>query len=458
MSWTLRELKRALGLDAVGADADLGDISIDSRTLKKGDVYLALKREKDGHDYIESALDAGASFAISERKSDASEAQVLVVPSTEKALSDLAEAKRDWCHVQRIAVTGSVGKTTCKDMLSMALGAYASVKSFNNHIGVPLTLANIPSSTRVGVFEIGMNHPGEILPLAELVQPHVAIITSVAPAHIGAFESVADIAVEKFSILHGLDEGGVCITTSSCYQLYKNYVPEGVRVLLTSSKEDEQADAQVMSLKKGGDRYTLVVSVMDELHTLSVTDVAPAFLENALLTLLTVKRLGGSMEKAIAALENYTPVEGRGDIHDVTGVDVIDESYNANPLSMRVALERALSLKKEGGRVYAIVGQMGELGTQSKGLHMSLADTVEKFDGVWVVGPEAMPLFEELPDVVKQGFYQSADELPYREISSLLQAGDIIVIKGSKVVTYTTGVVSHVIESLKQKAKEKHAV
>ncbi len=456
--WTLRELKRALGFDAVGKDANLGRVSIDSRTLEDGDIYLALKREKDGHDYIEDALDGGASFAISERKEDEGDPQILVVDSTEKALNDLADARRDWAYLQRVAITGSVGKTTCKDMLSKSLGAYASIKSFNNHIGVPFTLSNIPKGQRFGVFEIGMNHPGEIVPLAELVKPHVAIITAVAPAHIGAFESVEDIAVEKFSILRGLEQGGVLITTSECYEAYKAYVPEGVKVLLVSSKEDANADASVMSIKKGGNGYTLAVSVMNELFTLSVQDVAPAFLTNALLTLLCTKYLEAPMEKALATLENYAPVEGRGNIEMVEGVTVIDDSYNANPMSMKAALERALSMKSPAGQCYAIIGQMGELGDMSEELHKSLSETVNQFDGAYVVGEDAKVLHDVLDAKVQKGFFSQADDLPYNEISSHLHDGDIIVIKGSKVITYTTHVVKNLKAAIQNKTEEKHAV
>lgn len=456
--WTLRELKRALGHDAVGKDANLGRISIDSRTLKEGDIYLALKREKDGHDYIEAALDAGASYVISEKSYGYDDPQILMVSSTDKALSDLAEARRDWAYLQRIAVTGSVGKTTCKNMLSDALGAYSSIKSFNNHIGVPLTLSNTPKGKSFGVFEIGMNHPGEILPLAELVKPSISIITSVAPAHIEAFNTLEDIAVEKFSILHGLEPGGVLITTAECYKAYKAYVPEGVKVLTIADEDTAGVDACVISVKRGGHGYTLAVSIMNELFTLSVQDVSPAFMQNALLTLLCVKHLGAPMEKALATLENYTPVEGRGNIEIVDGITVIDDSYNANPLSMKAALDRALSMKPASGHAFAIVGQMGELGTRSDELHKALAETVNKFDGVYVVGEAAQVLYNDLNPDVKKGFYASGDRLPYDEISSLLHDGDIIVIKGSKVITYTTEVVKNLKTAIQNKAKEKHAV
>ena len=210
--WTIKEVRRACGVPTKGVDADITGVSIDSRTVKKGDLFIALKNEKDGHDYIQKAYENGAVCAVVDHAIDGCPIEQVVVEDTFKALWKMADAQRSWGEgVQRIAVTGSCGKTSVKELLGSALTCHKSEGSYNNHWGVPLTLARMPEDTEYAVIEIGMNHPGEIAPLARMAAPHVALVTTVAAAHLEAFDDITGIAVEKASIFEGVVPNGVAV-------------------------------------------------------------------------------------------------------------------------------------------------------------------------------------------------------------------------------------------------------
>ncbi len=425
--WTVKELRRACGVATKGADVDVLGISIDSRTVNKGDAFIALKNEKDGHDYVQKAYERGAVCAIVEKQIDCPILQV-VVPDTFKALYAMADAQRSHSTGKRIGVTGSCGKTSVKELLATALHCHKSEASYNNHWGVPLTLARMPRDEKFSVFEVGMNHPGEIAPLSELVQPDVAIITNVAPAHIGAFTSIEDIVVEKTAILEGLKDKKNLIVPLDLYQKYPHYFE--VKPYTFSLEMNGQADSYAEAVQSGISGQNVVANIMGDLVKFTLSLQGDHQVLNALAVLTAVKVVGADVQAAAANIESQEAVAGRGKIEDINGVFVIDESYNANPKSMQIAID--MLKKRPGmGRRVAILGEMLELGNQSESLHAQIAPWCEGVDTVITVGAGMKVVYDNLPKSVQKVHYPSQKEVNIQKLAGQLEVGDVVMVKGS---------------------------
>ncbi|MEC7258482.1 MAG: Mur ligase family protein, partial [Pseudomonadota bacterium] len=340
--WTADEAARATGGTATG-DWQATGLSIDTRTLEPGDLFIALKAARDGHDFVAAALDKGAAAALVTHRPDgvAEDAPLLVVADVQAALEALGVAGRARTQARVVAVTGSVGKTSTKEMLARILGdqgqVHASVASYNNHWGVPLTLARMPADTEFAVIEIGMNHPGEIAPLARMARPHVALITTVAAAHLEAFDSVASIAVEKASILDGLEPGGVAVLNADI---------DTATILAAKA-----ADRRVRNVAFGwqGDDFKLkdVQVTADATVVQAEAEGAPLlfklgtpgrhFAMNGLGALAAAQALGADMALAAMSLGRWSPYQGRGTretiwldpIETDLWLELIDDAYNA---------------------------------------------------------------------------------------------------------------------------------
>lgn len=454
--WTAYEAAAATGgaLCARGGDPDrwiaeewaADGISIDTRTLKKGEMFVALNDVRDGHDFIENAFAAGASAALVARAPDNTPdgAPLLVVPDTLEALRDLARAARRRNFGKRIGVTGSAGKTSVKEMLRTALGALGSVhaadKSFNNHWGVPLTLAKLPMHTDYGVFEIGMNHAGEITPLTRLVEPHVAIITTIAPAHLEFFGTTEKIAEAKAEIFLGITKGGVAILPidNEHFGLLKGRAEEAGVTRIISFGEHKDADFRLADCKLSDDSTAIKAAFGGK--TLNYKLGAPGKHQavNSLAVLAAVSAVGGSVERAAAALAEHGAAEGRGARREVElagggKILLIDESYNANPASMAAALALLGAAKpKRGGRRVAVLGEMRELGPQGPALHAGLAEplTAAKVDRLYVAGDLMKHLWEKAPPAMRGKSAPDAKSLTPVVIGEL-RDGDIVMVKGS---------------------------
>ena len=455
--WKASDLAAACGGRVVG-DWSIDGVSIDTRTLAPRDLFVALEGEnRDGHLFVEAAFENHAGAALVTRVDDFPNRNLLIVDDTLKALNQIGRASRDRTQAKSVAVTGSAGKTSTKEMLRGILSqfgaAHASVASYNNHWGVPLTLARMPAKTDYGVFEIGMNHPGEIAPLARLVRPHVAIITTVQAVHLGFFNSVDEIADEKADIFAGLLPDGVAIVDGDIPQLgrvVKKASSFGVENVLTFGKIDDAA-ARILETKPHSHSTDVVADIEGQRLSYTVGTPGHHAVKNSLAVLLALNALGVDLKKVLPTLATVAPPDGRGARHrvewDDRRLELIDDSYNANPASMRAALE-VLSLNKPAGsgRRIAVLGDMLELGTHSEKLHRELRAPIEDsaVDLVFTVGEHMTALWNDLPKGIR-GEHRTTSKDIVASICSELRDGDIVMIKGSlgtKMKTIVDGVLA----------------
>ena len=451
--WTAREAAAATGGEARG-DWSVTGVSIDTRSLARGDLFIALKDIRDGHEFVAQALDKGAGAAmVSHVPADLpDDAPLLVVRDVQAALEALGRAGRARTAARVVAVTGSVGKTSTKEMLRAVLTpqgrTHAAVASYNNHWGVPLTLARMPVDTEYAVIEIGMNAPGEIAPLARMARPHVAIVTTVAAAHLEAFGGLDGIAHEKASIFQGLEPDGVAVVNADL---------ETTPILEEAAKA---AHARILGFGIEGDACrlkdaqikgdtTVVQAEIDGVPALfKLHSAGRHFAMNALATLAAVEALGGDAGRAAPDLWLWEPPAGRGTreavmmdpARDGWTLDLIDDAFNANPASLEAALEvLAAATPTDGvgrvarGRRIAILGDMLELGGDEIAMHRAIAalPLIDALSQVHCVGPRMLHLWEALPRARRGTWAESAEEM-VAELPDLVDAGDVVLVKGSK--------------------------
>jgi UDP-N-acetylmuramoyl-tripeptide--D-alanyl-D-alanine ligase len=428
--WESAELAAALGVADPGFDAT--GISFDTRSLAPGDLFVALAGARDGHDFVAEAFAKGAAGALVARPMPG---RVIVVDNTLRALERLGAAARARSAAQIVAVTGSVGKTTTKEMLRRCLGGFGRVHaaqaSFNNHIGVPLTLARLPREADFGVFEIGMNHPGEIAPLAALARPHAAIITCVDRAHLGLMGSEAAIAVEKAAIFGGLVQGGAAIlpAASKFLALLRSKVPEGAHQIGFGA---EGAEARLLKLKAGADASDISASIFGRPVKFRLEAAGQHMAENALAVLAAAVALGLDAAQAAEALDGFAAFAGRGARRDIRvggkRILLLDESYNASQASMRAAFA---VLALQPGRHVAVLGDMLELGEAAVDEHRGLAEAAaEAADRIFCAGPAMRHLFDSLPES-KQGDWAPDAASLVPAVLAALAEGDAVLVKGS---------------------------
>lgn len=453
--WTTADLVDAMDGRPLGVMPEgVTGISIDTRSLGKGEAFFAIKGEKfDGHDFATAAMAAGAGLlVVAEAKLPALgrlQMPKIVVEDVLVALERLAVAARARTKAQIIAVTGSVGKTTSKEMLRHALSAsgpvHASEKSFNNHWGVPLSLARMPQDTAYGVFEIGMNHPGEITPLVKLVRPHIAIITLIAAAHLGFFKSLDEIARAKAEIFTGVVKGGHAILNRDDprYKMLAKIAGEAGVTNIHGFGESARAQFRMTDYQgePEGARFGAKIGK----RKLDVAIGAPGrhMALNALAVLGAAQLAGADIEKAAATFATLTAEKGRGRRLVLKHPDggqftVIDESYNANPASMRAALQLLAATPADGGRHIAVLGDMLELGTHSAKLHKELAGPIAEagVDRLFLAGPEIRILADNLPEQVEGTYREDADSLAPL-LTEAVRPGDVIMIKSSNGIGFS---------------------
>jgi UDP-N-acetylmuramoyl-tripeptide--D-alanyl-D-alanine ligase len=429
-------------------------VSIDTRTLQQGDLFVALKDVRDGHDFVAQALEKGAAAALVSRVPEglSSGAPLLVVPDVLKALEDLGRAARARAKARVVGVTGSVGKTSTKEMLRVVLGGqgrvHAAEASYNNHWGVPLTLARLPREADFAVIEIGMNHPGEIAPLSRMARPDVVVVTIVAPAHLEAFDSIEGIAHEKAAIIDGLQPGGVAvlnadIATSPLLQA-KAHEAHARTVTFGAA---EGADYRMVSVQIGDDSTVVRATRQGQPVLYKVMSPGRHFAANGLAVLAVADALGLDPVISATDLGRWQPPAGRGvrerimlDLVEETGFDLIDDAFNANPASMAASLEVLVNARPQDGigsrakgRRIAILGDMLELGPTEAALHAAIAETpgLAAIDLIHCVGPRMKALHAALPRGQRGDWVATAAELVPRA-RHLIDAGDIILVKGSK--------------------------
>ncbi len=447
--WTSEEMTAVMGGRPVGnLPQGITGISIDSRSVGQGDAFFAIKGDRvDGHDFANLAAANGASLIIvAEGKLPALGrlmAPMIVVDDVLAALGRLAFASRERSRARIVAVTGSVGKTTTKEMLRHALAlsgkVHAAVASFNNHWGVPLTLARMPADTNFGVFEIGMNHPDEIRPLVKMVRPHVAIITTIAAAHLGHFKDLEEIAAAKAEIFEGLEPGGIAILNRDNQQfdfLANQAGVVGVSHVRTFGQH-AKADFRLADFEGNAESSTIWAVLNGETSEVHIGAPGRHIAENAMAVLGACLLLGADMRQAIQAMAELRAVKGRGERHVLSigegSLTLIDESYNANPASMRAAIALLASATPEfDGRRIAVLGDMLEMGEFSAALHEELAGPLlaAGIEHVWLAGKEMAALKDSLPGNVQVAYYEKTADLAEFVVRSVIP-GDVVMIKSS---------------------------
>ncbi len=464
--WRWDELCHALALvgEAAPVGPDIGGVSIDSRTLLPGSLFIALDGSSgpvltagrgaghDGHDFVAAAAAKGAVAALVHKElteRSAINIPLLRVKDTRESLWQLGEAARRRLSGVVFAVTGSAGKTTAKGWLAQVTTGCASSGSLNNLWGVPLSLALTPRDAPAGIFEIGMNAPGEIAPLARLVRPQVALVLNALPVHLQGLGSVEAVRMEKLSIVRGLQAGGTLVLPAD---MQANDIPDGAsgvagarRLTFGRSPRADvrftpmNGDWQRIRLNAAGETLSVCVPGGGAHRAATVAGVAAAALAGGF-PLRCMQRLTGAEVPA-----------GRGRVTEVAGVTIIDDSYNANPVSMAHAIEQ---LASRSGRRIALLGDMLELGSAERQAHIELARMAATLDAVWCVGSLSRDTCEHLPKSVARGWFADAGKALLDDVCTYLRAGDALLVKGSNRIFWSRGLVDALIARL---AKERGA-
>lgn len=438
--WSAAEVAAATGGVLQGDDRPITGLTYNSREIVPGDLFLALKGERDGHQFAGSAFASGAAAALVEHPIEGG--PCVVVPDTLRGLEALGVAARERApHVKRGAVTGSVGKTSVtqaiKAGLDLAGPAHGSIKSYNNHIGVPLTLARMPIETRRAVFEIGMNAPGEIAPLSRFVAPHAACVTTVGSVHIEAFaDAEAGVAREKATIFQGLVPGGAAVANGDvAFSAVLCDAAKAVGARLLTFGSDAGHDARLLDFRPDAEGAAVAAELFGRRIDYRLAQSGAHWGLNSLCVLLMLDALDVTLETGLEALAGFQPLAGRGQTRTVTTPDgaftLIDESYNANPLSMAAGF-KTLGARSTSGRRVVVLTDMLELGEQSRDLHEGLAGPIDAagLDLVHAAGPEMRWLYDALP-VSRRGVWRATAAELAAEAALLVAPGDIIMVKGS---------------------------
>ena len=446
--WTLDAMAAAMRAEKSGSlPAEVPGLSIDTRSMNKGEAFFAIKGDsRDGHDFVEEALKSGAGLAVvarAQRTRFAADAPLLIVDDVLTALRDLARAARARTQAKVIAVTGSVGKTGTKEALKLALSpdgeTHVSAASYNNHWGVPLSLARCPQSAKYAVLEIGMNHAGEITPLTKLARPHVAIVTTVEPVHLEYFGSLEKIADAKAEIFLGVEPGGAAVLNrgNAQYDRLAAAAKKAGVARIVSFGENDDADAFLVRSALQPEGSTVEAIILGEPVIYKLGAPGMHLVHNSLAVLAAVALVGADLALAALALAKLKPAAGRGTRATLRvpggGALLIDESYNANPASMRaaIALLGQAPLGARGRRI-AVLGDMLELGPSGAELHRALAGPLQEaaVDLVFCSGPLMRALWEALPSNRRGGYAVTAAELE-PSVLAAIRDGDVVMVKGS---------------------------
>jgi len=441
--WTSAEVARALSPVAMPASFEATGVTFDSRAVGKGDLFFALAGETtDGHGFVADALSRGAAAAVVSR--DVPGAQRLVrVADTMKALVDLGHAGRERSSARIASVTGSVGKTSTKDALRTMLSAQAtteaSTASYNNHVGVPISLARLPTDARYGVFEIGMNHPGEIEPLARQVEAHVGVVTNVGPVHIGFMGSEEAIADEKACLFAGMAQGAVAVLNrdGKHYERLAGHARRFGVSRIVGFGRGETADARLLSCNLQDSGSDVVALIHGRRIEYRLGAAGEHWVLNSIAALAVVEALGADVVQAAASLAGVSASPGRGARRVLKfgngTVELLDESYNANPVSVRAMLAvLARTEPAKGGRRLLALGDMRELGEGADAYHAGLAGAVTASGAtqVFLCGPHMEALWRKL-EPAQRGVHRPDSMALAGEVAAALRAGDVIAVKGS---------------------------
>ncbi len=458
--WSFSDVEQATQGQLKGAAFNAKRVVIDSRIVEPGDLFVALKGPvADGHDYVADAAKRGAAAAVVARHDNSISLPQILVSDTYQGLCDLARFARARTHACVIGVTGSFGKTSTKEALRLMLQDQGQVtandRSFNNHWGVPYTLANLGVEDDYGVFEVGMNHAGEITPLSMMVQPHVALITTVGEAHIENLGSLEAIADAKAEIFVGMESGGTAVLNADNPQyarLSSKADAQGLKIL--SFGRAETAEARLLTVTHYEDYQQIQAEICGELLNFKLYVSGDHWAHNMLGALTVVWAAGGDMTQAMKSLESFRLLSGRGERHRVNvhggEILVIDESYNASPSAMRAAIEVLGKIEvKNVGRRIAVLGDMLELGDEAENHHRNVAQALcdLKIDAVFTSGPKARVIHDHVSSAMRQLHHDDAGEVA-KAVAAFVKPGDVVMVKGSRGQRAYEGRMSAVVKAV----------
>ena len=447
MLWSQSDLVEATAGDLIGdwRNDGIAGVSIDSRSIKSDELFVAIKAKRDGHNFINDAIRLGAKGALVDHipAEIPANTPLLLVPSVQEALENLGKYRRERSQAKLVAITGSVGKTSSKNMLKTILAlqgkTHASPASFNNYLGVPLTLANLPIDATYAVVEIGMNKPGEIEPLARMTAADVVLITAIGKAHLEAFGDIAGIAHEKAQIVKGLKSTGIAVLNADTpgYEILKKQTIKNGSQFISFSGKD--SNLRVKKMQKLNGRIKVHCQFNNRDLDFIVGSSGFHFAENSLGVLLCVDCLGANIEKASQDLAKWEPSSGRGSFEKILlpsgNIFLIDDAFNANPSSMKSALQLLTQRTLNCSRRVAFLGDMLELGGNEVMLHEEIISWPElaDVDIIHTLGPLMYHLHKKLPSNIKGCHYASKNEL-ISDLENILQEGDKVLVKSSKSV------------------------
>ena len=414
-------------------------LSIDSREIKKNNLFLAIKgKNNDGHNYISKAIKKGASHVISSKIKKRYKKKVIKVKSTISFLNKFAEIKRFYSNAKILGVTGSVGKTSLKNMLNSLLrnygNSYASPKSFNNHFGVPLSLSNLNFNDKFGIFEIGMSKSGEISKLSKMIKPNLAIITNIGEAHLENFKDIKGIAKAKSEIIANIQNEGTLILNrdDKFFKFFQRKAKLNKIKIITFGK-NKKSNIRLIKIKKDGITKKLTISLKDQIIHLKVKEIN---IYNVLASLAVLKVLGLRIEKIIRLYEKFQPTDGRGKVHKITrykkNFKLIDESYNASPFSVINAIENFSKIKKDKFKKYLFLGDMLELGKKSEIYHKKLSRLINSsdIDKVFIKGEKSLFTYKNLKKQKRGNIFQCNQDVDLI-LKNIIANNDYLMIKGS---------------------------
>lgn len=449
MIWNSKTLSDALRV-SVPQSIITNEIQFNSKDVKKSDLFIALQGNKDGHDYIQDAINQGASAVIVSKQVDISDpSKIILVDDCLKALEQLALYKRKNSNAKFIAITGSVGKTSTKEALKTLLEhdalTFASRGNFNNHLGLLINLASMPDDTEFAIFELGMNHKNEIRELVQILKPNIAMITNISEAHLEFFNSLEEIARAKCEIFESFDKDGIAVINSdtNCYD----------KILSTLKKLSidnihnfgKSSSAELILYKVSGEQVHLKYKIYDTIIETTIPFIPKRFAENYAAILLIIFLLNQDLNKAASYLADIRLTKGRGEIIGIENSRIICDYYNASPASMKAALEYLEQMPSKNKT--AIIGEMLELGQNSERLHKELVPYIldSGCSKVFLVGTNTKYIYDLLPEKIAKAYFENVDEL-ITSTNDLFKNDELILIKGSrgikldKIIDYYTKV------------------